>query len=77
MLAPHPPEFDYEQSSWPVILGPRSRRWPRRICDLFEWIDAWCNPKGRHTSLGVLPPIDYERHQKMQPALHAAVEGAA
>ncbi len=28
---------------------------------IFEWIEAWYNPRRRHTALGCLSPIDYER----------------
>jgi putative transposase len=27
---------------------------------IFEWIEAWYNPRRRHTSIGSLSPIDYE-----------------
>ena len=29
---------------------------------IFEWIEAWYNPRRRHTSIGMLSPIDYEAH---------------
>jgi putative transposase len=28
---------------------------------VFEWIEAWYNPRRRHTSIGYVSPIDYER----------------
>ena len=28
---------------------------------IFEWIEAWYNPRRRHTSIGDLSPVDYER----------------
>jgi len=31
----------------------------------FEWIEAWYDPRRRHTSLGMLPPHEFE-------ALHTA-----
>jgi len=37
---------------------------------VFEWIEAWYNPRRRHTSLGHLSPVDYER-------LYNAAEDAA
>jgi putative transposase len=38
-------------------------RWATRhelALALFEWIEAWYNPKRRHTSIEDLSPIDYE-----------------
>ena len=34
---------------------------------IFEWIEAWYNPRRRHTSLGDISPIDYEHrpHQRL------------
>jgi transposase InsO family protein len=29
---------------------------------IFEWIDAWYNPRRRHTSIGDLSPVAYEHH---------------
>lgn len=37
---------------------------------IFEWIEAWYNPRRRHTSLGMLAPAEYE-------ALHTAATPAA
>ena len=28
---------------------------------IFEWIEAWYNPRRRHTAIGDLSPVDYER----------------
>ncbi len=28
---------------------------------IFEWIEAWYNPRRRHTSIGNLSPVEYER----------------
>ena len=49
------------------------RRWDTRrqlASAVFEWIEAWYNPRRRHTSIGDLSPLEYER-------LHAAVGDAA
>jgi transposase InsO family protein len=43
---------------------------------IFEWIEAWYNPRRRHTSIDMLSPVDYE-HQWHSAAPHAATEGAA
>jgi transposase InsO family protein len=37
---------------------------------IFEWIEAWYNPRRRHTSLGDLSPNDFEH-------LHTAATEAA
>jgi transposase InsO family protein len=47
---------------------------------IFEWIEAWYNPRRRHTAIGMLSPIDYEHHWEQQQsttALHTAATGAA
>ncbi len=35
---------------------------------VFEWIEAWYNPQRRHSSIGYLSPMEFERR-------HAAVQG--
>ena len=43
------------------------RRWQTRkelASAIFEWIEAWYNPRRRHTSIGNLSPVDYERLYK-------------
>lgn len=40
------------------------RRWETRAelaRAIFEWIEGWYNPRRRHTALGNLSPVDYER----------------
>lgn len=50
-----------------------TRRWDSQeqlTSAIFEWIEAWYNPRRRHTSLGDLSPIEFEN-------LHtAAIEAA-
>ena len=29
---------------------------------IFEWIECWYNPNRRHSSIGMLSPVDYEQH---------------
>ena len=47
---------------------------------VFEWIEAWYNPRRRHTSIGMLSPVDYEhawQQSQTAAALHTAANGAA
>ena len=46
---------------------------------IFEWIEAWYNPRRRHSALAMLSPVDYEHHWQRQAeaALHTAANGAA
>jgi transposase InsO family protein len=40
------------------------RQWATRkelASAIFEWIEAWYNPRRRHTSIDNLSPVDYER----------------
>ncbi|GAA3387948.1 IS3 family transposase [Cryptosporangium minutisporangium] len=47
------------------------RPWPTRqelANAIFEWIEAWHNPRPRHSALGNLSPIDYERTHTLTAA---------
>lgn len=47
---------------------------------IFEWIEAWYNPRRRHTSIGMLSPVGYEQQWRQQQAvqtLPTAADGAA
>lgn len=34
--------------------------------DVFTWIESWYNPKRRHSALGQISPIEFERRKKAQ-----------
>ena len=48
-----------------------SRRWRTRhqlATAIFEWIESWYNPRRRHSSIGMLSPVDYEAaHSSTDP----------
>jgi putative transposase len=40
-----------------------SRTWATRAelaNAIFEWLECWYNPKRRHSSIGMLSPLDHE-----------------
>lgn len=50
-----------------------TRRWSTQeelAGAIFEWIEAWYNPRRRHTSLGMVSPVEFE-------TLHTAANQAA
>ena len=63
------------------LLDQRSWDSPEELgAAIFEWIEAWYNPRRRHTAIGMLSPVEYEHHWQQQQAgtaLHTAANGAA
>ncbi|TMR24237.1 IS3 family transposase, partial [Actinomadura geliboluensis] len=49
-----------------------TRKWQTRAelaAAVFEWIECWYNPFRRHSSIGMLSPVDYEeRHRSSTTA---------
>lgn len=35
---------------------------------VFEFIEGWYNPRRRHSAIGYLSPLQYERRQQLPPA---------
>jgi len=69
------------ESLWSTMqrefLNTRSWDSPEQLGSaIFEWIEAWYNPRRRHTSLEMLSPVDYEHQWKTQ-RIHTAATGAA
>jgi len=57
-----------------------TRRWTSRAelgSAIFEWIEAWYNPRRRHTALANKSPVDYEHQLQARQALHTTAEPAA
>jgi putative transposase len=55
------------ESFWSTMLRELldTARWetkPQLSQAIFEWIEAWYNPRRRHTSIGDLSPVAYEHH---------------
>ena len=57
------------RQSWPTRAAARTA--------IFEYIEGWYNPRRRHSTLGYLTPIEFERHhaELAQPALEASISG--
>lgn len=63
------------ESSWSTMQRELldTRRWTTKAelaSAIFEWIEAWYNPRRRHSALGMLNPAEFE-------ALHTAATAAA
>jgi transposase InsO family protein len=39
---------------------------------IFEWIEAWYNPRRRHSSIGSVSPVDYESANNVDDVESAA-----
>ena len=44
----------------PLHIGTTSRTIGDVATDVFDWIETWYNRRRRHTSLGMLSPLEYE-----------------
>jgi hypothetical protein len=55
------------RQSWPTRAAARSA--------IFEYIEGWYNPRRRHSTLGYLSPIEFERqHTELpQPTIEASI----
>ena len=55
------------RQSWPTRAAARTA--------VFGYIEGWYNPRRRHSTLGYLSPIEFERHhaELAQPALEASI----
>ena len=65
--------FGIDLNGWEASELLVEHRWQSRrqvALDVFAWIDAWYNPRRRHSSIGGLSPIDYET--RSTPAAAAA-----
>jgi hypothetical protein len=54
--------------------------WPTRAearAAVFEYIEGWYNPRRRHSTLGYLSPLEFERHHARlaQPGFRAPIPG--
>ena len=55
------------RQSWPTRAAARTA--------IFEYIEGWYNPRRRHSTLGYLSPVEFERHhaELARPALEASI----
>ena len=57
------------RQSWPTR--------PEARAAVFEYIEGWYNPRRRHSTLGYLSPVEFERHHARlaHPGLEAPIPG--
>jgi Integrase core domain len=55
------------RQSWPTRAAARTA--------IFSYIEGWYNPRRRHSTLGYLSPIEFERHHPKlaQPAVETSI----
>jgi putative transposase len=56
------------------------RSWPTRremTGEIFEYIEAFYNPRRRHSTLGMLSPVDYENRTLVSPGAGLAASRLA
>jgi len=56
------------------------RSWPTRrelTSEIFEYIEAFYNPRRRHSTLGMLSPVDYENRTLVSPGAGLAASRLA
>ena len=56
------------------------RSWPTRrelTSEIFEYIEAFYNPRRRHSTLGMLSPVDYENRTLVSPGAGIAASRLA
>lgn len=58
------------RQSWPTRATARTA--------IFGYIEGWYNPRRRHSTLGYLSPIEFERHhaELAQPTLEGSISGS-
>ena len=57
------------RQSWPTRAAARTT--------VFEYIEGWYNPRRRHSTLGYLSPVEFERHHAQLTTDRASAAGVA
>ncbi len=52
----------------PPSATPRVSEWPEAKADVFDYIEPFQNPKRRHSTIGYLSPIEFERQAGLAQA---------